>query len=52
MEGYHIKGIEMKLSKKVPARTKTISLEWINKDFAKMSESFIRIRKKKMRKPK
>ena len=35
----------MKLSKKIPARTKTITFEWVNKDFCKMSEDFIRIRK-------
>lgn len=34
----------MNLSRKVPARTKTIELEWIKKDFLKMSPDFRRIR--------
>ena len=34
----------MQLSRKVPARTKTIKFNWCNKDFTKMSPSFRRIR--------
>ena len=39
-----LSGVNMKLSKRIPARTKTIQFNWAIKDFTKCTEQYRKIR--------